>query len=185
MKTSLYGSPIEAFDHLSDAQIMALTLYGEARGEPREGKIAVGTVILQRVTHRDWDGTDIPSVCLAPYQFSCYLPNDPNYTALKLIAADWNRKYIASPSLRECYTVALGLISGTIPQTDILAQNHCCQYVTAAYRLALDRQAAEAAASNQAEQLKKLDKKRWWKQMRFLAKIAAHEFYGEKKLDFP
>lgn len=44
------------FGHLVDSQIMGLTIYGEARGELTAGKIAVGSIILERVDHRDWDG---------------------------------------------------------------------------------------------------------------------------------
>lgn len=49
----IYNQNIKDFGKLSPSEILALTLYGEARGESREGKIGVGTVILERVQHRN------------------------------------------------------------------------------------------------------------------------------------
>ncbi len=73
--------------------IAARTLYGEARGEPLEGKIAVLWVIINRTRadlrgdgRPDWWGEDVVSVCLKPYQFSCWNPSDPNLRAIATIA---------------------------------------------------------------------------------------------------
>ena len=60
-----------------------LTIYGEARGELNVGRIAVGSVILERIDLQGWMGKTIQQVCLMPYQFSCYLPDDPNFHWLK------------------------------------------------------------------------------------------------------
>jgi len=144
----------EIFSGLTEAQIMALTIYGEARGESREGKIAVGSVILERVDHREWDGNTIHEVCLMPYQFSCYLPGDPNFQALRLIAQDWETKAMRSMAMSECYQVAVGLIDGTIPRTPEIAAAHCCQYKT-----------KKASAA-------------WAKKMKVILTIDQHEFYA-------
>ena len=111
------------FDQLNDKQIMALTIYGEARGEPEEGKIAVGSVILERVKQGGWFGHSIGEVCLKPYQFSCYLPNDPNYPKLCHIAEMWDFKIAQDEALKECFDVASGLIDGTI-QPNIRATHY-------------------------------------------------------------
>ena len=37
------------FEALSERDLMGLCIFQEAKGEPREGRIAVGTVILERV----------------------------------------------------------------------------------------------------------------------------------------
>jgi spore germination cell wall hydrolase CwlJ-like protein len=95
---------------------MALTIWGEARGEKRPGKIGVGSVILERVDHRSWDGTTINEVCLWPVQFSCFLPKDPNRPKLIAIATNWDSEFEKDVALRECYEVAKGLIEKTIPR---------------------------------------------------------------------
>jgi spore germination cell wall hydrolase CwlJ-like protein len=57
--------------------VLARTLWAEARSQGGEGMHAVANVILNRAAQPDWWGKDIRSVCLAPYQFSCWNENDP------------------------------------------------------------------------------------------------------------
>jgi hypothetical protein len=128
--TNLKKILYETFGGLDDSQFIALTLYGETRGESREGKIAVGSVILERVDHRKWDGTTIKEVCLMPYQFSCFLPNDPNYPALRQIAGEWDEALQRSAVLTQCYEISRGLLSGEIPRDPVIAANHATQYKT-------------------------------------------------------
>ncbi|MBL8473934.1 MAG: cell wall hydrolase [Rhodocyclaceae bacterium] len=45
---------------------LALTIHAEARGEPREGKIAVASVVLNRVDHND---SDVCTEVVKPGQF--------------------------------------------------------------------------------------------------------------------
>lgn len=70
--------PNESLAALSDAQIVTCTLYGEARGEPIEGLIAVACVIRNRVDDGRW-GETYKRVCLAAAQFSCW--NDDGRSA--------------------------------------------------------------------------------------------------------
>lgn len=79
---------------LTDAEriIAARTVYGEARGEPLDGKVAVAHVILNRARidlrgdgKADWWGDDVIAVCLKPWQFSCWNPSDPNVAAIAKI----------------------------------------------------------------------------------------------------
>lgn len=69
-----------------DIDVVARTVYGEARGEPNLGKTAVAHVILNRVKHGGWWGNTIQRVCLKKYQFSCWLKDDPNLP--KILAVD-------------------------------------------------------------------------------------------------
>jgi hypothetical protein len=55
---------------LSQAEILALLIYSEARGESEQGQIAVAHVVLNRVKRPCWWGHDIHSVILSPKQFS-------------------------------------------------------------------------------------------------------------------
>lgn len=66
-----------------EVDILARTLYGEARGESLSGKEAVACVILNRVKRAQkrgqyWWGNSVESVCQKPWQFSCWNENDPN-----------------------------------------------------------------------------------------------------------
>jgi len=67
----------------NEADVLARTLYGEARGEGEVGMRAVGHVVLNRVAARRWWGSDVKSVCLQPWQFSCWNVNDPNLRHLR------------------------------------------------------------------------------------------------------
>jgi spore germination cell wall hydrolase CwlJ-like protein len=68
-----------------DMEIMAKTIFGEARGEPEEGQIAVACCILNRFKSGRWyAGKTIAETCQKPWQFSCWNKNDPN--AKKLAA---------------------------------------------------------------------------------------------------
>lgn len=58
--------------------VMAMTVWGEARGEGKAGQIAVAWTIRNRVEKGGWWGRTIKQVCLMPWQFSCWNHNDPN-----------------------------------------------------------------------------------------------------------
>jgi len=64
---------------LSENDVVARTVYGEARGEPENGQVAVTWVIKNRAA-RDlsYMGTTAKEVCLKPYQFSCWDQGDVN-----------------------------------------------------------------------------------------------------------
>jgi len=65
-----------------DIRITGLTVFGEARGEPRKGQFAVAQVIRNRALANN----TYPAVeCLLPYQFSCWNKNDPNYPILQAV----------------------------------------------------------------------------------------------------
>lgn len=75
--------PTPATDQEID--VMARTLWGEARGESHTGIVAVAWVILNRARadigadgKPDWWGEGIIGVCCKPWQFSCWNENDPN-----------------------------------------------------------------------------------------------------------
>lgn len=78
----------EDFYNELTVDVLARTLWGEARGEGAQGIEAVACVILNRVAvaaaygGKYWWGSDIISVCQKPYQFSCWNRSDPNYRRL-------------------------------------------------------------------------------------------------------
>lgn len=90
---------------MNDIEIMARTLFGEARARDVEDAEAIASVILNRVGYRNWPNT-ISEVCLQPWQFSCWNQNDPNRQ--RVLAAD--RK--TSPWFDQCWTLAERAVSG-------------------------------------------------------------------------
>lgn len=72
---------------MTELEIFAKTLFGEARGEPLSGIEAVANVIMNRVKHairigNYWWGKTVTEVCLKPFQFSCWNIADPNRSVL-------------------------------------------------------------------------------------------------------
>ncbi len=96
---------------LSALDVLALTLYGEARGEPVEGQIAVANVIRNRRRDGRW-GQTYEGVCLARLQFSCWSPDGGGANYLKLVKL---RELVmagrmpADAALKACYGIALAL----------------------------------------------------------------------------
>jgi hypothetical protein len=119
------------FAALSDDQLLGLCIEREAGGEPLDGKIAVGTAVLERVDHRKWDGNTIHEVILMPWQFSWTMPEAGReyYEEAVRIAANWDEEYKKRTSLQACFGIAVGMLKGEIPRDPDLAAVHCCQYL--------------------------------------------------------
>lgn len=97
---------------LTETQILLLTLWGEARSEPVEGRIAIGAVIRNRFMWGKW-GESYAKVCLAPWQFSCWREagGKSNYQAVMAMAqALAQGREITDATLRECGWIAHGII---------------------------------------------------------------------------
>ncbi len=79
-------------DH--DFEIMAKTIYGEARGESRQGQTAVACVIFNRLRSKKWfSAKTAAGVCLKPLQFSCWNKSDPNSRILANLPYSAYSKY--------------------------------------------------------------------------------------------
>lgn len=81
-------SEAESYYSELSVDVLARTLWGEARGEGGEGMEAVASVIMNRVWVSQkrggyWWGNDVISVCQKPYQFSCWNRSDPNHRKLQ------------------------------------------------------------------------------------------------------
>lgn len=99
-------------EKLTDAQTVALILYGEARSEPVQGIVAVGCVIRNRVRKPGWWGHDLKSVCVAKQQFSCLTPNGGagNYKRVFAFAGKLaGGTQITNERERQCVWVAHGI----------------------------------------------------------------------------
>lgn len=91
-----------------DIEVMAKTLYGEARGEGLEGLIAVAHVILNRYVIQYKFKKSIKEICQLPKQFSCWNYNDPH----RFIFQDLT---LRDDDYRRCYGVACLVIYGDFP----------------------------------------------------------------------
>lgn len=78
-----------------DIDILARTIYGEARGETVNGQYAVGLVVLNRYKSKKWyAGKTIADTCLKARQFSCWNLEDPNCEKIKNASKEQLRTYL-------------------------------------------------------------------------------------------
>lgn len=113
----------EAAYTLNDLDVLARTLYGEARGEGAKGMVLVANVIITRSQDRRWPNS-VADVCQQPWQFSCWNKNDPNLP--KLLATDFSDKYFV-----QAYTEAAGVLyDRLIKKKDKNPVTGCNHYMT-------------------------------------------------------
>ncbi len=95
-----------------DIELMAKLVYGESRGEPYEGKVAVVSVVLNRVLDKQFPNT-IKEVVLQKNAFSCVINNnieaypdkscyDAVYDALRGKDPTNNALFFYNPSITTC-----------------------------------------------------------------------------------
>lgn len=107
-----------------DLHIMALTIYGEARGESYAGKVAVANVIKNRYLigkkyrKHTW-GNSISGVCLANKQFSVW--NDGGRFL--------NRVGKNNYHYQQSYAIAKGVMNGSIKDNTYGANHYHATYV--------------------------------------------------------
>lgn len=99
----------------SSIDILARTLYGEARSESERGKQAVANVIVNRANlarsnsrYATRFGTGIVGVCKKPSQFSCWNRSDPNYKIITSVT-------MATAKFRECVAIAAKAVNNQLP----------------------------------------------------------------------
>ena len=89
---------------LSTVLVIALTLWGEARGESFNARYAVAQVI---VTRSQQTGESYRRVCLKPKQFQCW----------KNGVFQPKRPRGNEPNWIECYTIADAVVKGNVPSS--------------------------------------------------------------------
>ncbi len=110
---------------LSDIEIVGLTIYGESRGEPIEGQIAVANVIKNRLRAQPSKYKNYANVCLEKLQFSCWNQGDPNRAVLEEIAAKMiTGQTPVDSTLRQCLFIAKGIISWDVLDNTKGAMNY-------------------------------------------------------------
>src|SRR4051794_25973639 len=75
-----------------DIDVLARTIYGEARGEGEEGMKAVASVVMNRVAladrHKHFGDGSVASACKAHMQFDCWMASDPNLHKIEAVTQD-------------------------------------------------------------------------------------------------
>jgi N-acetylmuramoyl-L-alanine amidase len=107
---------------LAEPDVLALTAWAEARGDGKQGnssveeRIAVMSVIRNRVKAPAWWGKTYRAVCLKSQQFSCWNddPNDANHVAVIAAAELIIRGAAVDPILAETRFLADGIARGVI-----------------------------------------------------------------------
>ncbi len=75
----------------ADLDAAARTVWAEARGHTYEAMVNVARVMVNRVNARHRREVTLMGVVTEPWQFSCWLPQDPNYH--KLLRVDLSDRW--------------------------------------------------------------------------------------------
>lgn len=120
--------------------VVARTLWAEARGEGQMGMHAVACIIMNRAAvakryyanhgkrHPLFGDGGLAAVCLAPQQFSCWLRSDPNRVKLERVTDEDPDFAIAIQIARHAYVGDLEPIVGRCTHylTDSLYHSSVC-----------------------------------------------------------
>jgi spore germination cell wall hydrolase CwlJ-like protein len=114
-----------------DLDILARTIYGEARGELNHaaGGIkslqAIGWVVRNRTKQKQFSPY-VYKVCMQPWQFSCWNLNDPNRKALLDVTLD-------DKVFQECYLAATSVLFNRVNDCTSGADHYHSTYIDAPY----------------------------------------------------
>jgi N-acetylmuramoyl-L-alanine amidase len=105
------------FLRLPPLELVSLCVYGEARGESTEGRLAVMNVIRNRMRHfgrycdkdiqRCGLGKEFHCIILKKWQFACFNLGDPNRQKLINMAADVQREVRCNKTVASIYAMSI------------------------------------------------------------------------------
>lgn len=97
---------------MNDIDTVARTIYGEARGEPDDGKKAVANVVMNRVSlasqHEHFGDGTAEGACMVPWQFDCWNAADPNAQII-------NDVFDSDPVFSHCIAIATLAVNRELP----------------------------------------------------------------------
>jgi N-acetylmuramoyl-L-alanine amidase len=99
---------------LTDLEVLSLTIIGEARGEPIESQVGVGSVVRNRLYGNQIRYKNYKDVVFEKLQFSCWNANDPNRPVLIELAEKMIHGQIVDIHLKQCIWVASGIVKWEI-----------------------------------------------------------------------
>lgn len=93
---SLHGTKdVTDYPDLSDREVLAKTIWGEARSDGYVGMHAVCCTILNRAKRPGWWGKNIREVCLKRRQYSCWNAGDPNLQKM-INVTETDKEYVVA-----------------------------------------------------------------------------------------
>lgn len=103
--------------------IVARTLWAEARSHGMDGMAAVANVIANRVAQPGWWGKDWVGVCKAKWQFSCWNPQEAAKNRILTV----NR---ADPDFNDALAIAAAAIAGELRDRTGGADHYYAEYIS-------------------------------------------------------
>jgi len=113
-----------------ELDLVTATIFGEARGSPIEGKVAVGWVIKNRMLDDRWPDT-YKEVVLQRKQFSCWNKKDVNYE--KTVKSTIPSRNHTDSAWRECRLVAHGIIYDRLLDNTKGSNHYYADYIEKPY----------------------------------------------------
>lgn len=95
------ATPAAEGSSMQPVEVVAATIWGEARNQGETGMRAVGCVIANRYRARYRLRKSPAEVCLDPWQFSCWNAKDPNLPRMRRIATEPDRAYATARAIAE------------------------------------------------------------------------------------
>lgn len=143
---------VGVFETWDEVGLLALLIWSEARGEPVEGQVAVGHVVLNRRRRGGWYGNTVHEVILKPWQFSWFNPFTTGPAAEP--SEDWGSSLPAIPVVGgDLLLLARNVLAGNGPDPTGGATHFHATWMTVLPA--------------------------WAGSMRVLGEIGQHRFYGE------
>lgn len=97
------------------AEVLELTLWGEAGHRPVRGMEGVAAVVMNRLRLAmrpggpDHLGRDVIGICQMPFQFACWHPGHPRGAAMRMPALR------EDPAFAACQRIAARALAGVLP----------------------------------------------------------------------
>ena len=112
-----------------DIDVATRTLWGEARGEGRVGRVAVVWVMRRRVELArrgvraiQFGRGTLAGACCARWQFSCWNAGDPNRARMERLSPD-------DPLYRDLRAIVEAVVAGTEPDPTGGADHYCTRAI--------------------------------------------------------
>jgi hypothetical protein len=115
------------FKNLSQKDLFGLMIWAESRKDSSfEGKLAVGSVVLERKDFYRWG---VKKIILQPKWFSPFNPDDKNFKQIKSIALNFKRYLKTDKTLQESTLIAENLLNGYLHRHKIIADYRVKHFV--------------------------------------------------------